>query len=103
MIKPFSEIFEKEIYTLEKLKGGINNPTFEVTFTDKSKVILQLAGDKFPGKVKREEYIINLLKEEADVPVQEVLKTDTSGDILDRDYIVKSYIDGRTLESVGRR
>ena len=95
---PFDSMVGKPVSEAARVSDGINNPTYRVVCRDGSRYVVQLAGSKFPEKVRRQRSVVALLQRETDLPVAGVVKADTSRQVVDNDYIVREHLPGRVLK-----
>ena len=96
----FNELIGKNVVSAKKLSGGVNNPTYKLICEDNSKYILQFSGDKFPDKAIKQPLIVNLLKEKTNLPIANIIKSDTTKKVIDKDYIILEFVDGHLLKNI---
>ena len=96
----FDRLVGKNVLNVVKLDGGINNPTFKLLCEDRCQYIVQFPGEKYPDKVKRQPFIVDLLKDKTNFLIANIVKTDCSHDIIDKDYIVLEFLSGELLNKL---
>jgi len=96
---PFDEMVEKDVSSVEEFSGGINNPRYKVTCEDGKVFTVQIVGDKFPDKIEREKINVKIMKDRG-LSVPDIVKADRSHEIIEKDYLVKEYLQGKTLSQV---
>lgn len=96
----FTNLVGKEVLTATKLSGGINNPTYKIICYDQSKFIVQFSGEKYPDKAIKQPLIVKLLKEKTNLPIANIIKSDTTKKLIDQDYIVSEFINGTLLKAI---
>ena len=96
----FTELVGKKVLTATKLSGGINNPTYKLICCDQSKFIIQFSGEKYPDKAMKQPLIVSLLKDKTNLPIANIIKSDTTKELVDKDYIILEFIEGNLLKDI---
>lgn len=96
----FSELVGRDVITTEKLSGGVNNPTYKLICEDDTRYILQFSGDNFADRAIKQPLIVDLLKEKTNLPIANIIKSDTSRKLVNKDYIIFEFVEGYLLKNI---
>ncbi len=85
-----------EVGSVEPLPGGMSGGVFEITPKGQGRhLVLKAYAEDW--QMEHEAFVCELVASRTDVPVPEVLFTDSSRETLDRSYIVMTRIDGEAV------
>lgn len=93
-----------EISSIEELSDGYFNTAYSLSFNDNFKTILKIAPNKSVKLMRYEKNImqaeievLNLIKNNTEVPVPKVYDYNTKLDIIENEYFFMEYINGISL------
>ncbi|MFH1623373.1 MAG: aminoglycoside phosphotransferase family protein [Candidatus Aenigmatarchaeota archaeon] len=95
-----------KLLDISNLYGGRVNPIYNLKITNpKMELVMKTTnrpGIEMDSRFRKEEYVINLIRNNTDVPVSKVYTWDNSKEILPFEYMILSKLDGSNLRSIYR-
>ena len=93
-----------KVLALNQCKGGDISAVYDIVCSNPEEdLILKIYPDDYHWKMEKEIYVYGLMNERIDIPVPRVLGHDDSKELMPRNYLLLSKVEGKIFTEIGSR